>query len=233
MIKSIFKGETLGFKINGNSTFRFTNITFKDFKDDIFTFNTTNSNIYFTNCEFKNISAKYAIYLTGENSTLFIDGCYFNNVNKYSFWNKADNSYIIIDSTIFNRADYTYALSKIHREKDYDKHVEKIYHNFNEYYIFKHNFISNDVSEGFDCTPEIYLSNESVKLGDSVDIIADFNYFTNSSGIYKFNSSFIDGFIVYINTDDGLKETNLKKFRCMLKIHPYKIRSADNHCKIW
>ncbi|WP_407414459.1 Ig-like domain-containing protein, partial [Methanobrevibacter sp.] len=218
--KTIFKGETFGFGINGNSTFRFVNITFQDFKDSVFVFNTTNTSIYFTNCKFKSISTKYVIYLSGENTTMYIDGCYLYGVSTYPFWNNADSSYIVIDSSIFDRVNYNYAISEIHTENDFSKHIATIYHNFNDYYIFNHNFLLNKVEAGFDCTPNIYLSNSSIGLGDSVDIIADFNYFTNSTGTYRFDSNFIDDFTVTFTTPKGTKSVNLKNSVACLKYSP-------------
>ena len=254
--KSVFKGESRGFKINGNSTFRFVNMSFADFTDNIFTFNVTNSDIYFTNCIFRNISTDYGIYLDGENSTLFIDGCYLDNVKTHPFWNAADNSYIVIDSTIFYATNYNYAFSEIYSVynqlllndtnnsyivinstifygtdysyrfsqtylvKDQTNRILTVYHDFDKYYIFKHNFLFGDVTEGFDCTPQVYLSNESIMLGDSVDIIVDFNYFTNSSGTYRFDSNFIDDFTVSINTASGSNTVNLKNGVALLKYTP-------------
>ena len=240
--KTIFKGETSGFGIYGNSTFRFVNITFADFTDDIFRFNSTNSNISIVNCIFRNISTVYAIYLSGVNSTLYIDGCYFDNVGYYPFWNDADNSYIVIDSTIFDKTNCNYALSEIYTVADFSNHISTIidytkhnyahtdfdpnrhsavvYHNFDKYYIFNHNFLLNEVRDGFDCTPYVYLSDENIKLGDSVDIIADFNYFTNASGMFKFDSNFIDDFTVSISTASGLNKVNLKNGVACLKYTP-------------
>ena len=249
--KSIFKGESRGFKINGNSTFRFVNMSFADFTDNIFTFNVTNSNIFFTHCIFRNISTDYGIYLDGENSTLFIDGCYFDRVKTHPFWNGADNSYVVIDSTIFHETNYKYAVSEIYTVNDIvnnnstvdygaymivngnykysiykynytvnDNHISTVYHDFDKYYIFKHNFLTSGVEEGFDCTPRIYLSNDNIKLGDSVDIIADFNYYTDSYRSYRFKSNFIDDFTVSFNTASGSNKTNLNNGVASFKYTP-------------
>lgn len=218
--KSIFKGETAGLKISGNSIFRFVNITFADFTDNVFTFNSINSNVSFTNCIFRNISTDRVICLGGENSTLFIDGCYFEKVTTHPFWNVANNSYVVIDSTFFDRTNYDYMFNDVYTINDYKNHIMYVYHNLSGYYVFNHNFLVNSANSEFDCSPYIYLSNRTINLGDSVDIVADFNYFSNESGRYHFNSNFIDDFTVYINTASGSNKVNLHDGIACLKYTP-------------